>query len=336
MSYHTYNFCTLFDSFYIFKGLALYKSLEDVCDDFILYIMTFDEKCYNKLQELQLKKAVVCKLEDFETHELLEVKKTRTRAEYCWTCGPSVIDFFIDKYNLNSCTYLDSDLMFIKSPQIIFDEFKSNTSVAISEHFNNDTLAGKYCVQFMYFKNNNEGKKALKWWKEKCIEWCYSKFENGKYGDQKYLDDFPILFQNVHIIKNRGAGIAPWNMNLYKYQQKNNNLFYNKENYECIFFHFHGIKIERYTNTLILKAITYDIPNTVKEIFFLPYLKLISNIYFDYFNIEIQNYKIENRKKSERIYSYIKKKYRNNKIFQFLYYKILKIRYNGYESQKEI
>ena len=46
------NFCTLFDSYYIHKGIALYLSLERVCDDFTLYVMAFDEPSYKKLSSL--------------------------------------------------------------------------------------------------------------------------------------------------------------------------------------------------------------------------------------------------------------------------------------------
>lgn len=336
MQQPTHVFCTLFDSYYILKGLALYKSLERVCDDFCLYIMAFDRECYEKLQSLNLKKTIICQLEDFETKELLNIKKSRTKAEYCWTCGPSVIEFFIDKYNLDNCTYLDSDLMFVNSPQIIFDEFNDNTSVAITEHFHEEVLGGRYCVQFMYFKNDVYGREALGWWKNKCIEWCYAKFENGKYGDQKYLDDFPVLFQNVYIVKNRGAGIAPWNMNMYQYQQSENALVYKSVRYDCVFFHFHGIKIERNLDKLILKAVTYDVSDKMNKLFFFPYLKLISAVYVDCFDIEIQSVLVEKRRLCERFYSYMKKSFRENKLVQLMYYKILRVRYNGYESNKEI
>ncbi|MGO8085215.1 hypothetical protein [Rhizobium leguminosarum] len=30
-------------------------------------------------------------------------------------------------------------------------------------------------------------------------------------GDQKYLDEWPDLYANCHIIEHPGAGVAPWN-----------------------------------------------------------------------------------------------------------------------------
>ena len=35
------NFCTLFDSYYLDKGIALYKSLEKVSDNFSLFTYCF-------------------------------------------------------------------------------------------------------------------------------------------------------------------------------------------------------------------------------------------------------------------------------------------------------
>ena len=76
--------------------------------------------------------------------------------------------------------------------------------------------SGIYCVQFMYFKNNLEGKKILSDWRKQCIKWCYNRFENGKFGDQKYLDNWPQKYSKLHILNNLGGGVAPWNVQQYK------------------------------------------------------------------------------------------------------------------------
>ena len=105
-----YNFCTLFDSNYLYKGLALYQSLCDVNVEFHIYVVAFDDECYLTLKKLNLDKLTVISLSEFETEELLAVKNSRNRAEYCWTSGPSVIYHFMMQYQLSSCTYLDADL----------------------------------------------------------------------------------------------------------------------------------------------------------------------------------------------------------------------------------
>jgi hypothetical protein len=328
------NFCTLFDSYYIHKGIALYLSLEKVTENFHLYVMAFDKKCYDRLQNYGFKHMTVELVDNFETPELLDVKATRTKAEYCWTCGPSVIYYFINRYNLCSLTYLDADLYFMNSPQVLFDEIDKN-SVALSEHFLDEESpeGGKYCVQFVYFKNDVDGIAALKWWRDSCIDWCYSRYEDGKYGDQKYLDYIPERFSNVYIIKNRGCGVAPWNMKKYKYFS-NGELEYNNIRYPIIFFHMHGTSICMKNNVLSLKTITYDIDNLQKEHFFLPYLELLRSIYKQFFNITIKQIKIKDRPISQQLYSKLKSKFRKNGLARWFYYDVLKVRYNGYESKK--
>ena len=56
------TFCTLFDSYYLDKGIALYRSLERCArDQFTLYIFCFDDKSYDILESMHLSNAVLVK-----------------------------------------------------------------------------------------------------------------------------------------------------------------------------------------------------------------------------------------------------------------------------------
>ena len=105
-----HNYCTLFDSNYLTRGLAMYESLKKYSDNFHLYIFSFDDKSHELLKTLNLEFVTVISLKKFEDKELLKVKDDRSTGEYCWTCTPSTIKYCIESYNLNACTYLDADL----------------------------------------------------------------------------------------------------------------------------------------------------------------------------------------------------------------------------------
>jgi hypothetical protein len=245
-----FNFCTLFDSNYLSRGLALYRSLDRVCDSFHLYIFAFDAKSAAVLTGLHLRHATVIALNDFEDPELLSVKPSRSRAEYCWTSTSSTILYVLEKFNVAMCTYLDADMLFFESPKALFDEMGS-ASVMITEHryspqYNKEAKTGKYCVQFVSFKNDQRGLTVLRWWRDRCIEWCYARFEEGKFGDQKYLDDWTSRFDGVHELQHLGGGIAAWNVQQYHVFEKNGRLFGRKNDtgleFPVIFYHYHYVR----------------------------------------------------------------------------------------------
>lgn len=259
------SFCTLFDSHYLSRGLAMYESLQRHSDSFHLYIYAFDNLSFELLLKLDLEFVTVIGLDDFEDEKLKRVKLNRTVCEYCWTCTPAVIKHAIETYDLTACTYLDADLYFFSDPSVLIDEM-GNDSVLITEHrytseYDQTATSGIYCVQFMTFKNNDEGMAVLNWWRNACIDWCYARFEDGKFGDQKYLDDWPNLFSGVHVLRHLGGGVAPWNVQ--QYDMKN-------MSFDLVFYHFHGFK---FIGDNKLELGHYRINNDVLVLVYKPYIR---------------------------------------------------------------
>ena len=280
----TYNFCTLFNTSYLSRGLALYNSLEKTCRDFHLYIFAFDNTTYDILINLKLVHATIISLNEFEGPELLNVKPGRTTAEYCWTATPATIHYVIKKFNVESCTYIDADLYFYSSPKIIFDEL-GNNSILITEHRfspeykKDEKRNGKYCVQFITFKNDAWGLEALTWWKDQCIIWCYDRHEDGKFGDQMYLNDWTTRFKKVHVLQNLGSGLAGWNISQYDFFKKNGRFYgiekRTNQEFDIIFYHFHYLKF--YTNGK-LDLGPRIISETAKKYFYNAYLEELEEI----------------------------------------------------------
>ncbi|MEO6001399.1 MAG: hypothetical protein ABIN89_31395 [Chitinophagaceae bacterium] len=264
--------------------MALYQSLEKVCPSFHLYVFAFDDDCYTYLKNYPLPNLTVISLREFEYAVLLKVKPSRSMAEYCWTSTPFTILFCLENFHLPHCTYLDADLIFYNDPQVLIDEM-GDKSVLISEHrypniYDQSWYSGIYCVQFMCFKNNEAGLEVLNWWKDRCIEWCYGRLEDGKFGDQKYLDDWRTRFDSVHVMQHRGGGVAPWNLLLYSFIQEPGLKLIEKKTrltYDVIFFHFHGVQFFT-DNKVSLAGPLYEISSSIKKLFYYPYVNNLLEI----------------------------------------------------------
>lgn len=284
-------FCTCFDKGYLDKGLVLCRSLAENCPDFRLYIACFDSKTQEVLTELCLPGVILIPWERYETEAFLEKKNERTRAEYYWTCTTHIIEVVLDEYKEEHCIYIDADMAFFSDPTVLLDEIRRNDAhIGIIEHrFNHNfsgkrylRRSGKFCVEFNYFDQTPESRRALRWWRDQCWEWCYQIYEKDRMGDQKYLEQFPALFQQVHVFENPGAGVAPWNLAQYKVagQGKKENrekegevlLEYQGQTIPLIFYHFQNIC---YLNDNMVNVGTGVHDRKVKEAVYFPYLREI-------------------------------------------------------------
>lgn len=278
------TFCTLFDSNYLDKGLVLYNSMKECMDKFKLYILAMDKKCREILKEMNLSNVVVISLQEFEDEEMLQIKARRSRAEYCWTCTASLLDYVFENYKEEYCTYIDSDLCFYKNPEILIQEMcDAGCSVQIVEHgFGKGMIArekvkgaGRYCVQFNTFKNDSYGREILTTWKKQCRNHC--SMAPGEMGDQKYLSDWAEKYEKVHVLRHQGGGVAPWNLFRFRSVENQPGLLMDKktkETFELIFYHFHHLEYldEKTVNVNVFKKELGTEEKLALEIY-IPYLK---------------------------------------------------------------
>ena len=261
------HFVTLFNSLFLPQGLALHLSMERHVTNYTLWILCMDGAVHEILKKMKLPNVRLLQLSLLETEALKKVKPKRTAVEYCWTTTPFTPRFVFDSDStVERVTYLDADLWFQKSPSPIFQEFEnSGKDVLITDHayspeYDITEKSGQYCVQFTTF-NRVGGEMVRKWWEERCIEWCYAKFENGKFGDQKYLDDWPDRFpEKVHVLSNKAWTLAPWNASRFPYSGG-------------IFWHFHELRItEKHSKPMVQLVTSYSIPPITREQIYGPYI----------------------------------------------------------------
>lgn len=273
------EFCTVFDSNYLIKAVAMYRSLERNCPSFHLTAFCFDELAEEMLPKLGLEHLSVVPLRELEAHdaELLSVKSDRTAVEYCWTSTPALPLFIFEtRPELDEITYLDADLLFFSDPESLFEEM-ADASVLITPHrfspeYADHAMNGIYNVQFMTFRSDEGGLEALHWWHDRCIEWCYHRLEDDKFGDQKYLDDWPARFESVHVLQHKGGGLAPWNASQYDVRRRNGSVFVDEQ--PLVFFHYHRVRM-RENDKHDWHPPGYHVPRRTRRLVYPPYLRAL-------------------------------------------------------------
>lgn len=220
------------------------QSLQNFDPSACVFVLALDKYTENLIYKLKQKNIRLITLDQIEDDNVLNAKGNRGLVEYYWTLSSVLTAYVYAEYNseFDTLTYLDSDIFFYSDPTSIFSQVKQDTSCIITPHnfskrLEDRIVNGKFCVQWVTFINNETGRKILYDWRADCLEWCYYKLENGKMGDQKYLDYWPDRYEGVVIDQNIGAGVAPWNYEDFIFSKVGNNIFVNDQ--IVIFYHFH-------------------------------------------------------------------------------------------------
>ena len=261
------NYCTFFDRNYLSQGIVLYNSLvRNSSKPLQLWVLCMDDETYSVLESIKLEGLKPLKLSELEAFdpELANIKETRSKIEYFFTCTPCLPRFILTLDSLTEgITYIDADLYFFNDPELIYQVI-GDSSISITPHRYSQRVPdkekwGKYNVAFIYFRRDENGQSCIEWWRKSCIEWCYDRAESGKFADQGYLNDWPERFQSVCVLENPGINLALWNLEDSKLSLNDKEIQVN--NKTLIFYHFHLFKklSERFYKTNIeIYSIQYD------------------------------------------------------------------------------
>lgn len=247
-----YNFCIFIDKNFLARGLALYYSLIDHCPSFTLWVLCTDDDTFEVVEKLGLKNIKLLKMSDVEDERMRAVKTTRTPTEYIWMLGSRLSLYMLETIGVDMITFLDSDTYFYNSIEDIYREFGNQSIMIIPHRFSPQNIhrertSGKYNVGMLIFRNDYNALSCLRWWTDRCIEWCFDRYEDGKFGDQLYLNAWPTRFSKVHILENLGVNVAPWNIDRFNFKRQSGKIIgvdkASGSSFPLIFYHFHGLKI---------------------------------------------------------------------------------------------
>lgn len=213
------HYCTYFDSRYLTAGLALRASLARHDPGMTLWVLALDDRAADALGRLALPDVRVVRAAELEAAdpELARSRRERSFLEHLFTFSPCLPRHLLrSQPALPAITYVDADLWFLHAAAPMHAEW-ARASVYITPHDQPAYLRereqrfGRFNVGVVGFRNDENGRACLDWWRERCLEWCKDLPEPGRYADQKYLDEWPARFPGVAIAAHPGVNVAPWN-----------------------------------------------------------------------------------------------------------------------------
>ena len=213
-------YCTIFDSAYLSRALALHESLLRASPSARLAFFCVDDKASELLSRMALERALIVPHAAFASGALAAARATRSRAEYCWTCKPfALLHLAAAVPDAEWAIYVDTDMLFYGDPD---SALPPQAHYLITPH-NFHPAFGQYAASaglhnagYFGMRNSEQGRSAARWWAERCIESCSVTSTELIYADQKYLDRLPALFPDGGSSDHPGLNAAPWNIERYR------------------------------------------------------------------------------------------------------------------------
>jgi hypothetical protein len=270
------HYAVVVSRYFVLNLLAQYMAMRKLeTRPFCYYVLCMDDEALSLLSSLNLRYMQVVALAEFETAIHRRLRADRSLAEYCWTLKPSFLEsILLNRESVQAITFLDADLLPYAAPDRLWEQLAS-CSVVLYPHrfppnlaFLNEA-AGKYNAGMISFGNDGDARQALTWWRERVLEWCYHRDEDGKLGDQKYLLQFPRRFSGVEESRHCGINVGPWSIGNYEVCRENGRVLLAPDE-PLIFYHFHQYKL-REDLSYIAASPCYPLTSDVIDNIYQPY-----------------------------------------------------------------
>jgi hypothetical protein len=291
------NLCTLFDENFLAQGLTMIESVENNSNAEVVWtILAMDEATELKLQSLNRSNMTVIQFRHFPDLELKALATIRPWRELCWTSAACLLNFCLNlESDAQYVGYIDADCFFLSNIAEMLVEIPHEKEFAIHEHnYSPDRMqwlekSGRFNVGVIIGKPKSEFLKCVSRWRIQVLDRCDVNVQEGRCGDQTYLNDWPDKYPSLHVFQSVGVGVAPWNLNNYQFTSSQNEKLVNLTT--LYFFHFHGLQYRTLWNyfAVFVPAAGYQLRYVPLSEVYLPYVRAVL---LQAYNLSLHNAKL--------------------------------------------
>jgi hypothetical protein len=241
---------SMFNKPFLVRTLAMRNSALRLMPGVKFLFMYTDQESGDMIKSLNYPDTHAIAVEDLKDDELMEAGKDKTKSEFAWMAKVAFMKYLFDQPWVKEgdvVAWVDSDILFYSSLKPTIDKMLGGYSIALMPHYfpkekeylNNKI--GKYNAGMFIFKVDENSRLAFSDWRKQCIEWCYMRYEEGRLGDQMYLNPWTTKYKGVYEVPTKGVDIGPWRVKTHKIERTGNEQF-TIDGDPLVCFHFHGYK----------------------------------------------------------------------------------------------
>ena len=219
------HYCTYFDRGYLAQGLALWTSLarhDAAAQLIVLALDEFTAEVFGALGEPRIR--VLGRRELLAADPALAaVEATRSRAEFIFALTPCLVRHLCaTRPEIDCIAYLDADLFLFGAPTPVWAALEGHSILIVPHRYPDwhDDAAryGTYNVGVVAFRRDASGCACVEWWRTQCLASTSLTADGERFGDQKYLDEWPRRFSGVVELAHSGVNVAPWNWARHRFE----------------------------------------------------------------------------------------------------------------------
>ncbi len=212
-----------------------------------MHVLALSQEAADFLESRGLPGLCVIRLETLIATEpqLANVRLSRTVAEFAFTLTPFLICETLKACPNNEWViYVDADMLFFGPVAEVMKHHQAADVIMsphnFSDHMKEQERYGTYNTGFTAFRKGADGEKCAKWWAAQCLAWCHDRLENGKFADQKYIEQFPKIVSKAEGLEHLGVNCAPWNASGRRFGRRSGTTLV--DDFPLILYHFAKVK----------------------------------------------------------------------------------------------
>lgn len=195
-------------------------------------------------------------IDNLKIEELPQMLSTLNISEISFSLKPILAEYILNSFpETEHLFYFDGDIKVydhLREAEQLFEKY----DLILTPHFThpvNDNKVpseldilrtGLYNMGFAGFKNSDNARRILAWWKKRVLDFGYENHDLGLTADQMWMSLAPLFFRRVGIIDHPGYNFAYWNVHERELSLNNDGFQVNKTE-KLVFVHFADFNPEK-------------------------------------------------------------------------------------------